>query len=158
MNNGTPAFPAVRIERTIAASAHRVFRAWLDPALLGRWLAPEGFVVKKVEVEERVGGRFSVWQTDGITDLGGFEAEILELVPDRRLVFRWGFVGPERKAAQYFDSVLTIELRERAGPSTELTLVHERLEELAAAMPEVAGGVRRGWESALAKLIAAIEN
>lgn len=158
MKIGTPAFPAVRIERTIAASAHRVFRAWLDPALLGRWLAPGGFVVKKAEVEERVGGRFSIWQTTGDVDVGGFEAEILELVPDRKLAFRWGFVGPERVADPRFDSILTIELRELAADSTALTLVHERLDEIAAAMSEVAAGVRWGWESALAKLVAALES
>ncbi len=131
--------------------------AWLEPASLGRWLAPNGFVVKKTEVEERVGGRFRVWQTSGDADVGGFEAVILELVPDRRLVFRWGFVGPDRNADPRFDSILTIELKERAGNVTELTLIHERLDELAAAMSEVAGGVRRGWEAALAKLIAAVE-
>ena len=157
MKVDAPEFPAVRIQRTIAAPAHHVFRAWLDPATLGRWLAPGGFVVKKVEVEERVGGRFSVWELDGDLDIGGFEAEILELVPDRKLAFRWGFVGPERQADPRFDSTLTIELRELTATTTMLTLTHERLEGLAAAMPEVAGGVGRGWELALAKLIVEIE-
>ena len=43
-----------------------------------------------------------------------------------------------------------------ADGGTVLTLVHERLDALAAAMPQVAGNVGPGWESALGKLPAAI--
>jgi hypothetical protein len=37
-------------------------------------------------------------------------------------------------------------------PGTALTLVHEDLAELAAAMPEIAASVGPGWEALLAKL------
>ena len=37
-------------------------------------------------------------------------------------------------------------------PGTALTLVHEDLAELAAAMPEIAASVGSGWEALLAKL------
>lgn len=76
----------------------------------------------------------------------------LELVPDQRLVFCWGFVGPERTDGPTFDSRLTITLREAPGGATALTLDHERLDDLAAAMPEVAENVGSGWESTLDKL------
>jgi uncharacterized protein YndB with AHSA1/START domain len=142
----------VRLERTIPASPRQVYRAWLDPELLSRWLAPGGMAVARAEVDERVGGRFRIRHTDSGADVGGFECEILELDPDRRLVFRWGFAGPESTDGPVFDSLLTITLRESDGDSTTLTLVHERLGELAEAMPHVAGSVRYGWESALGKL------
>jgi hypothetical protein len=35
---------------------------------------------------------------------------------------------------------------------TELTLVHERLDELAEARPDVAGQVQRGWDITLDRL------
>jgi uncharacterized protein YndB with AHSA1/START domain len=145
---------AVRLERTIPAPPHKVYRAWLDPELLRRWLAPGGLEVDRVEVDERVGGHFRVWQADSGTDAGGFECELLELAPDRRIVFRWGFVGPGRTAGPVYDSLLTVTLREAPGGGTALTLVHERLEELAAAMPHVAGNVGPGWEMVLDKLAA----
>ena len=150
---------AVRIQRTIPAPPHQVYRAWLEPDLLRRWLAPGGLEVTGVEVDERVGGRYRIWQADPATgsDVGGFECELIELVPDRRIVFRWGFIGPDRTSGPAFDSLLTITLREAPGGATELTLVHERLGELAAAMPYVAENVGPGWESALAKLSAAVE-
>lgn len=146
----------VRLERTIPASPHRVYRAWLEPDLLRRWLAPGGLEVTRVEIDERVGGHYRVWQADSGADVGGFECELLELVPDQRIVFRWGFVGPERNDGPAYDSLLTITLREAPGGATALTLVHERLEALAAAMPDVAESVGPGWELVLEKLIVTI--
>lgn len=108
--------------------------------------------VSRAEVDERPGGRFRIWQTDPSGDAaGGFDCELVELVPDERIVLEWGFVGPQREAGPSFDSRVTITLREVAG-GTELTLVHERLEALAAAMPEVAENVSVGWEMALDNL------
>jgi uncharacterized protein YndB with AHSA1/START domain len=142
---------AVRLERSIPAPPAKVYRAWLDPDLLRRWLAPGGLEVTRAEVDERVGGRFRIWQADAGTDVGGFECELLELVPDERIVYRWGFVGPQRTDAPTYDSLLTVTLR-GTPEGTTLTLVHERLDDLAAAMPQVADGVAPGWASALDKL------
>jgi len=52
---------SVRLRRTIFATPDRVYRAWFDPDLLRRWLAPPGFVVTRAEIDERVGGRWRVW-------------------------------------------------------------------------------------------------
>ncbi len=142
----------VRIERTLSASAHRVYRAWLEPELIGRWMAPGSYEVTRVEVEERVGGRYRVWQANGGLPVGGFECQILELVPDRRIVWRWGFAGPDRENGPVYDSRLTITLRDAPGGGTTLILVQERLDELAAALPEVAGQVGSGWANVVTKL------
>jgi uncharacterized protein YndB with AHSA1/START domain len=143
---------AVRLQRSIAAPPDRVYRAWLEPDLLARWMAPGALDVTRAEVDERVGGHFRIWHASAEGDVGGFEAELLELIPGERIVFRWGFVGPDRLAGPTYDSLLTITLREAPDGATELTLVHERLDELAAALPEVADNVGRGWEAALDKL------
>jgi len=147
----------VRLERTIAASPHDVYRAWLEPNWLRRWMAPGGAEVLRVEVDERVGGYFRIWQGDAGAHVGGFECELLELVPDVRLVFRWGFVGPERIDGPKFDSLLTITLREAPGGATTLVLLHERLGELIAAMPYVGENVGPGWDDVLVKLAAVVE-
>jgi uncharacterized protein YndB with AHSA1/START domain len=143
---------AVHLKRTIAAPPDRVYRAWLEPDLLARWMAPGVFEVTRAEVDERVGGRLRIWHAGPEGDVGGFEAELLELVPGERIVFRWGFVGPDRLAGPTYDSLLTITLREAPDGATELALVHERLDELAAALPDVADNVGRGWELVLDKL------
>jgi uncharacterized protein YndB with AHSA1/START domain len=144
---------AVRLERTIPPPPAQVYRAWLDPDLLARWMAPGGNTVTWAEVEERPGGRYRIWHADASdADVGGFDCELTELVPDERIVFRWGFVGPQRRSGPAFDSVLTVSLREAPGGATHLTLVHERLDDLAAALPDVAANVRPGWEDVLGKL------
>ena len=51
----------VRLRRTIFAPPERVYRAWLDAHLLSRWLAPSGFAVTRVEIDEHVGGRYRLW-------------------------------------------------------------------------------------------------
>jgi uncharacterized protein YndB with AHSA1/START domain len=51
---GQPA--AVRLERTIPASPAQVYRAWLDPELLTRWMAPGTYAIIRAEVDDRSGG------------------------------------------------------------------------------------------------------
>jgi len=143
---------AVRIERVIPVPAHQIYRAWLDPDILPRWMAPGELEVARVEVEARVGGHLRIWQGNGDRGVGGFESEILELVPGRRLVFRWGFVGPERADGPVYDSLLTVTLDAAPGGGTTLTLLHERLDDLEAAMPQLAGQVGTGWEMVLDRL------
>jgi uncharacterized protein YndB with AHSA1/START domain len=155
--NATGQYAAVRIERTIPASPAQVYRAWLDPELLTRWMAPGSYAITRAEVDERVGGHFRVWQADPSgTPAGGFDCELTELVPDQRIVFRWGFVGPQGRDGATFDSLLTVTLRGAPDGGTALTLVHERLEDLAAALPGVARNVGPGWEDALGKLADAL--
>jgi uncharacterized protein YndB with AHSA1/START domain len=149
-------YPTVHLERIIPAPQCDVYRAWLDPDTLRRWLAPAGLQTDRAEIDERVGGRYRIWQTNAGVNGGGFDCEILELDPNERIVFRWGFVGPERTNGPVYDSLLTISLREAPEGATHLTLVHERLDDLAAAMPHVADMVSFGWESVLEKLAATL--
>jgi uncharacterized protein YndB with AHSA1/START domain len=151
MTPSTAPHAVVRVERLIPGPPSQVYRAWLEPELLRRWMAPGAMTLTRAEIEEWPGGSYRIWQEDSGRDAGGFEAELLELVPDERLVFRWGFVGPERTEGPVFDSRLTVTFDDADG-GTLLTLVHEQLGELAAAMPSVAENVGPGWESALGKL------
>jgi uncharacterized protein YndB with AHSA1/START domain len=154
---------AVRLRRLVPASPARVYRAWLEPELLARWMAPTGYSVAHVEVDERVGGHFRIWHRAPTaplagpgTGVGGFDCELTELVPDRRIAWRWGFVGPDRARAPGYDSLLTVTFEEAPAGTTQLTLVHERLEQLAATSPEIVAGVRPGWEGAVDKLVDAV--
>lgn len=147
----------VRVTRTIPASPDRVYRAWLEPDLLRQWLTP-GLEVTRVEIDERVGGHYRIWQGDDTGDKGGFECELLELVPSERIVFRWGWVGPDRLDGPCFDSKLTVTLDEERDGETELTLVHERLETLWEAMPFVAESVGPGWEMCVDNLVSVLKD
>ena len=76
----------VRLNRTIPAAPQSVYRAWLEPDVLRRWLAPAALGVTRVEVDERVGGHFRIWQAGPGGEAGGFECKLVELDPGRRIV------------------------------------------------------------------------
>ena len=97
----------VRITHRYAASAERVFDAWLDPALIGRFmfgphLRDERIV--RLTVEPRVGGEFSF-----VVERQGQEFDHLgiyrEIDRPRRLVFTWGI-----RAHLPETSLVTIEI------------------------------------------------
>jgi uncharacterized protein YndB with AHSA1/START domain len=138
---------SVKIQRTIRASPAEVYRAWLDPELLTRWAAPVGWEAVRVDVDERVGGHYRCVHIDPQgRDSGGFDCEIIELVPDERIVLRWDFVGPDRRPLAETSSRLTIALRPAPPDACELTLVHERLS------PDVTDSTRRGWSGTITRL------
>lgn len=53
MSNSTG---TVRLHRVLAAPVDRVYRAFLDPDAMAKWLPPYGFAGKVHEIDARVGG------------------------------------------------------------------------------------------------------
>ena len=77
---------AVRFQRVFRAPAQRVFRAFIDPEAMAKWLPPHGFTGKVHEMEARVGGGYRM----SFTNLSNgqshsFGGRFLELVPGERL-------------------------------------------------------------------------
>jgi uncharacterized protein YndB with AHSA1/START domain len=152
-----PERAVVRLQRTFAAPPDRVYRAWLEPDVLARWMAPGSMRLTRAEIDARVGGRFQVWHADADgTAVGGFDAEVIELVPNERIVFLWRFVGPDRAVETAHESRLTVTFAAAPDGRTELTLVHERLDALIRARPDIGRNVEAGWASALDKLPSAV--
>jgi uncharacterized protein YndB with AHSA1/START domain len=142
---------SVRIQRTIPASPATVYRAWLDPELLRRWAAPVGWEAVHVEVDERVGGHYRCRHVDAQgLEVGGFDCEILDLVPNERIVLRWQFLGLDRRPLAEASTRLTITLRPVPPDSCELTLIHDRLS------PGVTDAIRRGWTGTMVRLEQAV--
>ena len=96
--NVTAPHADVRLERTIPAPPGQVYRAWLDPGLLARWMNPGTMTVSRAEVDERVGGHYRIWHADASgAEIGGFDCELTEAsCPGQRIGFGWGFVGPDQ--------------------------------------------------------------
>ena len=102
----------------------------------------------RAEIDERPGGAYRTWKPDNGVIAGGFDSALLELVPDQ-LLFRWGFIGPQRRQGPLFDTLLTVSFDPEPSGATTIRLVHERLDDLAAAMPEITTNVGAGWDAVL---------
>lgn len=82
---------SLRIERTIRARRERVFAAWTQPELLGRWSAPEGMSVDG-ENELRVGGTWRAVMTEADGTRHVAVGEYREITLPSRLVYTHAWV------------------------------------------------------------------
>jgi uncharacterized protein YndB with AHSA1/START domain len=80
-------YSVLRVTRRYGAPSARVFGAWLDPEVAGRWLfATASRPMAHVEIDARVGGSFRFMdRRDG--DIVEYTGEYIEIAPHRRLVF-----------------------------------------------------------------------
>jgi uncharacterized protein YndB with AHSA1/START domain len=109
----------VRVARSYRADARRVYDAWLDPAVAGRWLfATATRPMTDVSIDARVDGAFRLARRDG----GGvaYSGKYLALVPARRIAFS---LSPCEGMGS---TLVTVEIvPQRTG--CRLALSHERV-------------------------------
>ena len=98
----------VRLLRVFTAPPERVYRAFLDPAALAKWLPPDGYTCSVRELDPRVGGRYRMSFTHfGSGNSHSFGGTYLELVPNVRIVHDDRFDDPNLPGTM----VTTIALR-----------------------------------------------
>lgn len=106
-------------ERRIAAAPEAVFDAWLDPAMLARFMTPApGTTVPRAMAEPRVGGRFEIVMKIGETEIP-HSGRYLEIERPHRLIFTWD--SPFSTEG----STVTVALSPEAE-GTRITLTHIR--------------------------------
>jgi uncharacterized protein YndB with AHSA1/START domain len=76
----------VRLHRVLHAKAERVYRAFLDPDAMAKWLPPYGFTGKVHQIDAKVGGTYKMSFTNFSTGHShSFGGKFLELVPNERI-------------------------------------------------------------------------
>jgi uncharacterized protein YndB with AHSA1/START domain len=76
----------IQFHRVLRATPDRVYRAFLDPEAMVKWLPPNGFTGKVHEMDARVGGGHRMSFTNFSTGRShSFGGKYLELVPNERL-------------------------------------------------------------------------
>ncbi len=109
----------VRLRRVLRAPAERIYRAFLDPAAMAKWLPPNGFTGQVHEMEAKVGGRHRMSFTNFSTGQGHtFGGECLEPVPNERIRYTDRFDDPNLPG----ELQVSVTLKE-VGWGTELTIV-----------------------------------
>jgi uncharacterized protein YndB with AHSA1/START domain len=134
-NTGT-----VTLHRVLCAPPERVYRAFIDPDAMSKWLPPHGFTGRVLETDPRVGGRYRMQFTNLST--GGshaFGGEYRELVPGQRIVHSDRFDDPNLPG----EMLVTIALKE-VPSGTEVNIKQEGIP---AAIP--VDGCYVGWGQSL---------
>lgn len=138
----------IRLHRVLRAAPERVYRAFLEPAAMIKWLPPNGFVGTVHHMDARVGGSYKMSFTNfGTGSSHSFGGEYLELVPHERLRYRDKFDDPNLPD----EMQVTVSLK-AVSCGTELTVVQDGVPDV---IPPEACYL--GWQESLVLLAQLVE-
>ena len=138
----------IRLHRVLRAPAERIYRAFLDPNAMVKWLPPHGFTGKVHQFDARVGGSYKMSFTNFTTGHShSFGGEFLELVPNERVRHTDRFDDPNLPGTMQ----TTVSLQ-KVSVGTEVTVVQEGVPE--AIPPEMC---YLGWQESLTLLAQLVE-
>lgn len=138
----------VRLHRVLRTTPERLYRAFLDPDAMAKWLPPNGFTGKVHHLDARVGGSYRMSFTNFTTGQShAFGGEYLELLPNERLCYTDQFDDPNLPG----EMQTTVSLRPVLG-ATELSIVQEGIPE---AIPTEMCYL--GWQESLTLLAKLVE-
>jgi uncharacterized protein YndB with AHSA1/START domain len=138
----------VRLHRVLKAPAERVYKAFLDPDAMVKWLPPHGFTGKVHSMDARVGGGYRMSFTNfGTGKSHSFGGTYVELIPGERLRYTDKFDDPNLPG----EMNVTISFR-KVACGTEVSIVQEGIP---AVIP--VEFCYLGWQEALTLLAYVVE-
>jgi uncharacterized protein YndB with AHSA1/START domain len=138
----------IRLHRVLRAPPERIYRAFLDPDAMAKWLPPNGFTGKVHHMDAKVGGSYKMSFTNFTTGHShSFGGEFRELAPHERIRYTDRFDDPNLPG----EMQTTVTLK-RVSFGTELTIVQEGVPE---AIPPEACYL--GWQESLTLLAKLVE-
>jgi uncharacterized protein YndB with AHSA1/START domain len=85
----------VQLHRVLRTQPEKVYRAFLEPDAMAKWLPPFGFTCKVEHMEAKVGGTFKMSFSNFTTGHGhAFGGTYLELVPFEKIRYTDKFDDP----------------------------------------------------------------
>lgn len=138
----------VRLHRVLRTRPERLYRAFLDPDAMSKWLPPNGFTAKVHQMDAHVDGKWRMSFTNFSNGHShSFGGQYLELVPNERLRYTSAFDDPRLPG----EMVTTVTLRE-VSCGTEMHVVQEGIPEV---IPTEACYL--GWQESLTLLKQLVE-
>ena len=143
MSTGT-----VKLHRVLRATPERIYRAFLVPDAMAKWLPPHGFTGRVHHMDAHVGGSYKMSFTNFTTGQShSFGGTYLELVPNERIVNTDRFDDPGLPG----EMRTTVNLK-KVSVGTDVDIVQEGIPE---AIPVEACYL--GWQESLALLAQLVE-
>jgi uncharacterized protein YndB with AHSA1/START domain len=138
----------VRFHRVLRAKPERVYRAFLDPDAMVKWLPPNGFTGKVHQMDAKVGGTYKMSFTNFSTGKShSFGGKYLELKPNELIRNTDKFDDPNLPG----EMINTITLKQ-VFCGTELNITQEGIP---AVIP--AEACYLGWQESLTLLAKLVE-
>lgn len=138
----------IQLHRVLRAAPEKVYRAFLDPDAMAKWLPPHGFTGKVHQMDPTVGGSYRMSFTNFTTQqTHAFGGEFLELVPHERISYTDAFDDPNLPGL--------IQTTVNLKPVSLGTELHVTQEGLPDAIPPEACYV--GWQESLILLAHLVE-
>ena len=138
----------VKLHRVLKSTPDRVYRAFLDPDAMAKWLPPNGFTGKVHSIDARVGGTYKMSFKNFTTgESHSFGGKYLELVPNERIRHTDRFDDNNLPG----EMITTITIKQ-VSVGVELNVVQEGIPE---AIP--AEACYLGWQDSLTLLTQLVE-
>ena len=138
----------IKLHRILRAPADKVYRAFLDPDAMTKWLPPNGFTCKVHHIEAKVSGTYKMSFTNFTTGKShSFGGTYVELEPHERVRYTDKFDDPNLP-----DEMQTTITLKKVSCGTEVTIVQDGLP---AAIPTEACYL--GWQESLISLAKLVE-
>ena len=138
----------IQLHRVLRATPDRVYRAFLDPDAMAKWLPPNGFTGKVHHMEPRVGGTYKMSFTNFTTGKShSFGGTYLEMKPHERLRYTDKFDDPNLPGEMQTTIIL-----KQVFCGTDLSITQEGIP---AAIPTEACYL--GWQESLTLLAKLVE-
>ena len=138
----------LNFHRVLKAPPARVYKAFLDPAALCKWLPPAGYTCTVHQLDAKVGGKFRMSFTEFDTGNGqSFGGTYLELVPGKKLVYTDTFDDPNLQG----EIKVTVVLKE-VMCGTDMTITQAGIPDV---IPEEM--CHLGWQDSLVQLAQFVE-
>jgi uncharacterized protein YndB with AHSA1/START domain len=138
----------VRLHRVLATTPEKLYRAFLEPDAVAKWLPPNGFACTVHHLEAKVGGTHKMSFRNFTTGNGhSFGGTYVELVPNERLRYTDKFDDSNMPG----EMTVTITLK-KVLVGTELSIVQEGVPDV---IPVEACYL--GWQQSLENLAKLVE-
>ena len=143
-----PGTGTVRLHRFLKAPPERVYKAFLDPDAMVKWLPPHGFTGRVHQMNAAVGGGYKMSFTNfGTGQTHSFGGTYLELTPHQRIRYTDAFDDPNLPG----EMRTTISLKP-VSCGTEVNIVQEGIPEMIATEE-----CYLGWQESLTLLAQLVE-
>ena len=138
----------VRLHRVLTTKPEKIYRAFIEPDAMARWLPPNGFTGTVHNLEPTVGGTYRMSFRNFTTGHShSFGGQYLELVPAERVRYNHKFDDPNLPG----EMQTTVTLKKvRVG--TDVTIVQEGIPDV---IPPEACYL--GWQESLRNLARLVE-